>query len=196
VTVNVTTYIRKPDRISIAPEDSAVFETGNTVKFIPTFYPEDTTEKTLRWFSFGTAAIVNQDGVLTVKDRGKVKVRAVTLDGSASCEMEIDTTFSENHFKYVGKASNVKKNRSIVMEFDAPINIQSAYDSVFANMSHDGNGENIEIDVIVEGNRLIVKPKTVWNMGINYIFVKETLKDTGGNTLDKGYKYLVHVREG
>ena len=43
VTVNVTRYVRNPDRISFVPAEGSVFKTGNTVELIPTFYPEDTT---------------------------------------------------------------------------------------------------------------------------------------------------------
>ena len=45
IEVTVTRYIRKPDKISLAPQEETAFETGKTVKIIPTFYPEDTTEK-------------------------------------------------------------------------------------------------------------------------------------------------------
>ena len=47
--VEVTDYIRYPDKITIVPQENAVYETGKTVQLSATVYPEDTTERKLIW---------------------------------------------------------------------------------------------------------------------------------------------------
>ncbi|MBS7297679.1 MAG: Ig-like domain-containing protein [Eubacteriales bacterium] len=196
VTVNVTRYTCKADRITIAPEEGAVFETGKTVALIPTFYPEETTEKALRWYAFGTAATIDQNGVLTLKEKGTVKVKAVTFDWSQEYDMEIDIKYAENHFAEIGKAYNVKNTKAVVIEFDNDISANSAYSSIFATNDAFGNGDLIDVDIGVNGNILTVKPKTVWSDGECYIFIKDSLKDKDGNTIGGNYKYMLHVRKG
>lgn len=196
VTVNVTSYVRKADRITIAPEEGSVFETGNKVKFVPTFYPEDTTQKSLRWIVFGNAATIDQNGVLTIHDKGTVKVRAITYDWSKSFDLEIKTMYAKDHFSEIGSAHNVKKDKSIRIEFDNPVDAASARNNIFASVTSDGNGDNIDIDVITDGNVVTIKPKDVWNTGFNYLFIKEGIKDTDGNLLNGNYMYMIQVREG
>lgn len=196
VTVNVTRYTRKADRITVAPEDGSVFETGKTVSLIPTFYPEETTEKALRWYVFGTEATIDQNGVLSMKEKGTVKVKAVTFDWSHEFDMEIDIKYSENHFAEIGKAYNVKNTKPVVIEFDNDISANSAYSSIFATNDAFGNGDLIDIDIAVNGNILTLKPKTVWNAGECCIFIKGNLKDKDGNMLGSNYKYMLHVRKG
>ena len=194
VTVNVIQYRRNPDKITLTPEAGAVFETGNKVKLIPTFYPEDTTERTLRWFAFGNAATIDQNGVLSIKDKGTVKVRAVSFDWSVLCDYEIKINYAQSHFTQIGQAYNVNNSRAVVFEFDSDIAVNSAYSNVFSSTSEDGNGDNIDIDITVNGKFLTVKPKTQWSAGNSYIFIKSGLKDTSGNMLGDNCKYMIQVR--
>lgn len=196
VTVNVTSYKRNADKITIAPEEGAVFETGNRVKLIPTFYPEDTTQKSLMWVVFGSAAKIDDDGVLSVLDKGAVTIRAITQDWNKSFDLTINTKYAADHFKEIGKAYNVKKDKSIRIEFDTPVDVTSARDNIFASNTIDGNGETIDIDVITNDNVVIINPRDVWNSGTNYVFIKEGIKDTNGKVLNNNYKYMIHVREG
>lgn len=194
IEVMVTRYIRKPDKISLAPQEETAFETGKTVKIIPTFYPEDTTEKKLRWLVFGSSAEINQKGELTILDKGTVKIRAVTYDWSVFCDLEIETKYCENHFTKIGEAYNVKNNRSIVFTFDSPVDVQSAYNNIFASVSDNGNEEYIDIEIFAAGNTVTVSPKTQWNKDCNYIYIKSGIKDTDGNELGRNYKYTIQVR--
>lgn len=194
IEVVVTRYIRKPDRISLTPQEGAVFETGKTIKLIPTFYPEDTTEKRIRWLIYGNSAEINQNGELTVTDKGTVKVRAVSYDWSVSCDFDIETKYSDLYFADIGSSLNVRNNRSIVLNFDSPIDIVSAYNNIFAAISGDGNDGYVDIEISVNGNTVTVKPKTEWKKGYNYIYIKNGIKDTAGNMLGKNYKYMIQVR--
>ena len=196
VTVNVTSYVRKADRITIAPEEGAVFETGNKVKFIPTFYPEDTTQKSLRWIVFGNAATIDRNGVLTILDKGTVKVRAITYDWSKSYDFEVNTNYNQNHFTEIGRSYNVKKNKPVIIEFDNPVDIASARNNIFASKTVDGNGEKIPINIITNGNIVTIKPDGVWDTGFNYLFIKEGIEDADGNLLNGNYMYMIQVREG
>ena len=50
------------------------------------------------------------------------------------------------------------------------------------------------IEISVDGNTVTVSPKTQWNKGCNYIYIKSGIKDTDGNMLGKNYKYMIQVR--
>ena len=196
VTVNVTRYVRNPDRISFVPEEGSKFETGNMVKLVPTFYPEDTTEKALRWFVYGNGATIDQNGVLTLKEKGKLKVTAMSFDWKVSYSMEIDIKYAENHFAEIGRAYNARGTKPVIIEFDTKVSVDSAYSNIFATGDASGNGELTDIEITVNGNTVTVKPKNVWKTGENYIFIKDGIKDKYGNTLGENFKYMLHVRKG
>lgn len=71
----MTDYVRYPDAISITPQENAVHETGNTIKFTASVYPEDTTERDIIWKVTGGATI-SQSGLLQITDSGEITVKA------------------------------------------------------------------------------------------------------------------------
>ena len=60
---SISSYAAKahyPEKHTLEIEKGAVLETGNTVKFKATIYPEETTERRLHWMVIGGNAITNQ----------------------------------------------------------------------------------------------------------------------------------------
>lgn len=194
ITLNVTEYIRYPDKITLEMEKDAVLETGNTIKFTVKYYPEDTTEKRLHWMIIGGNASISQNGEVTISNKGKVTVRVYSDNLKCSAEYTFDAKYRDNHFEQVGECFNLANNRSIVFTFDEDVNIQSAINNIFSSVSADGNGAGTEVNVSVSKNTITVTPKTVWNKGENYIFIRENLIDTNGVKLNKNIKYKVNAR--
>lgn len=194
ITLNVTEYVRYPDKVTLEIEKDSVLETGNTVKFNVKYYPEDTTERRLHWMIIGGNASVNQDGEVTIQNKGKVTVRIYSDDLKCSAEYTFDAKYRENHFEQVGECFNIANKRSIVFTFDENVNVSSAINSIFSSSSADGNGTLTEVFVTVEGKTVKVTPKTVWNKGENYIFIRENVMDINGVKLNKNIKYKLNVR--
>lgn len=194
ITLNVTEYVRYPDKITLGMEKNAVLETGNTIKFNVNFYPEDTTETRLHWMIIGGNASISQNGEVTISNKGKVTVRVYSDNLKCSAEYTFDAKYRDNHFEQVGECFNLANNRSIVFTFDEDVNIQSAINNIFSSVSADGNGAGTEVNVSVSKNTITVTPKTVWNKGENYIFIRENLIDTNGVKLNKNIKYKVNAR--
>lgn len=194
ITLNVTEYIRYPDKVTLEMEKDTVLETGNTIKFNAKYYPEDTTEKRLHWMIIGGNASVTQSGEVTIHNKGKITVRVYSDNLKCSAEYTFDAKYRDNHFEQVGECFNLADNRSIVFTFDEDVNIQSAVNNIFSSSSADGNGAVIEVNVSVSKNTITVTPKTVWNKGENYIFIRENLIDTNGVKLNKNIKYKVNAR--
>lgn len=194
ITLNVTEYIRYPDKLTLEIEKDSVLETGNTVKFNVKFYPEDTTERKLHWIVTGGNASISQNGEVTIYNKGVVRVRVYSDNLKCSAEYTFDAKYSSGYFEQVGECFNLADNRSIVFTFDKDINIASAVNSVFSSITDDGNGDAIEVNVVCDKNTLKVTPKTVWNKGVNYIFIRETLSNVDGDKFNKNIKYRVNVR--
>lgn len=194
ITLNITEYVRYPDKLTLELSKDSVLETGNTVKFNVKYYPEDTTHTRLHWMAFGGNASVNQNGEVTIYNKGKVTVRIYSDNLKCSAEYTFDAKYNENHFDEVGECFNLADNRSILFTFDNDVNALSAANSIFSSDSKDGNGELTKICVTVNGNIVKITPKTVWNKGENYIFVRDTLMDISGDKLNKNIKYKVNVR--
>ena len=194
ITLNVTEYVRYPDKLTLEPEKESVLETGNTIKFNVKYYPEDTTETRLHWMVIGGNASINQKGEVTILNKGKVTVRIYSDNLKCSAEYTFQAKYSENHFEEVGECFNLADNRSILFTFDNDVNALSAANSIFSSNSQDGNGEVTEAYVTVSGNIVRVTPKTVWKKGENYIFVRDTLMDINGDKLNKNIKYKVNAR--
>ena len=169
-------------------------ETGNTVKFDVKYYPEDTTEKRLHWVAIGGNATVNQDGEVTILNKGNVTVRIYSDNLKCSAEYTFEAKYNENHFREIGECFNVSDNRSIIFTFDEEINAASVINSVFSSDSKDGNGALTEVDVTVDGKNVKVTPKTVWGKGENYIFIRENLLNISGEKYGKNVKYKLNVR--
>ena len=87
------------DRITIKPPEDAVFETGQTIRFIAELYPENTTEKNLHWRIFTSNASVDGNGNVTIKDEGPVTVTVYSDNFTAIAEYKFTAVYSENHFK-------------------------------------------------------------------------------------------------
>ena len=194
INLNVTEYVRYPNKLTLELVKDSVLETGNTIKFNVKYYPEDTTQTRLHWMAFGGNASVNQNGEVTIYNKGKVTVRIYSDNLKCSAEYTFEAKYNENHFDEVGECFNLADNRSILFTFDNDVNALSAANSIFSSGSKDGNGELTEICVTVSGNIVKVTPKTVWNKGENYIFVRDTLMDINGDKLSKNIKYKVNVR--
>lgn len=194
ITIKVTPYVRYPDSLSIAPEENAFWETGKTIKFIPSIAPEDTTERTIKWFVYGNCAIIDESGNVTITDKGKATVKAYTADWKLSYVYEFETSYCENHFVQFEEVFNVKQNRAIILTFDTDVNINSAILSIFAGTTSDGNGQTEEIDVEVVGNIIKINAQNGWNIGENYIYIKDSLRDIYGNPIGRNIKYKFTVR--
>lgn len=193
VTIKVTEYIRYPDSISIVPAQDAVFKTGNTVIFTPTFYPEDTTERGLTWYAYGGGTI-DRNGRLTVIDCGEIKVRVYSQNYKASAEYVLNAVYSNDYFLTLGEAYNLRNSRKIEMYFDADVNYISARNNIFAASDPFGNGEKIPIEISAVKNKLVITAVDGWKSGDTYIFIKGNLTDTDGNRLGKNLKYKINVR--
>lgn len=194
ITVKIIPYVRYPDSITIAPQENAVFETGQKIKFTPTFTPEDTTEQNLRWYVYGGCGTIDSLGNVTITDKGTVTVKSYTSDFKQSAVYEFQSKYSENHFMQVGTAYNLKQNRAIVLKFDTDVNIASAKANIFAGTDAAGNENRSEISIEVVGNIIIIAPSSAWSIGDNFVFIKDNLCDIYGNKLGKNLKYNMKVR--
>ena len=194
ITLNVTEYIRYPDKITLEMEKDAVLETGNTIKFNVKYYPEDTTEKRLHWMIIGGNASVTQSGEVTIHNKGKITVRVYSDNLKCSAEYTFDAKYRDNHFEQVGECFNLADNRSIVFTFDKDVNIQSAVNNIFSSVSANGNGTLTDVWVTVNEKTVTVSPKTAWKKGENYIFIRDKLLDENGNTIGTNLKYKLNVR--
>lgn len=194
IMLNVTRYMRRPDKISVEPEKGAVFKTGNTVGFNVRFYPDDTTERRIKWSVSGGNASISQSGKVTIYNRGTVRVRAYADSADCFSEYTFEATYGDSHFKEIGECFNILESRSIVFSFDEEISAPSVQGNIFASTAPDGNGAEIKLKTECSGGLIKVSPETVWIKGINYIFVCENLSDKNGNKLGENLKYKINVR--
>lgn len=193
ITLNVTNYIKYPDRITVLPKEGAVFETENKIQFNANVYPDETTEREIYWRATGGASI-DQNGVLTITDRGEIKVYAYSKNYKTVGEYTVNAAYSKDHFRLYGAEYNVPQDRSVVISFNSAVSYISAHSSIFASSDETGNGERISVYINVSGNTVTVSPSTLWNTGDVYIFIKSTMSDTHGNMLGNGIKYKLKVR--
>ena len=193
VTIVVTDYVKYPDRITVTPQENAVYETGNTVLFTASLYPEDTTETDIIWKVSGGATI-NQSGLLTITDGGEITVKAYSPNQKTVGEYKFNAVYSENHFSSVGGAYNLMNTRNIEMYFDTDVSAYSAMNNIFATADAAGNGERIKLSVKTEGKKIIVAPAEFWPEGDVYICIKGTICDIHGNALGKNLKYKLNIR--
>ena len=193
ITVVVTDYVRYPDKITVAPSENSVYETGKTVQFSAVLYPEDTTEMDIIWKVYGGATIT-QNGLLTITDGGDITVKAYSSNQKTVGEYKFNAVYGEGHFVLFGSAYNLLNNRSIEMYFDTDVSAYSANNNIFAAYGADGNGEHIVLSVKTEGKKLTIAPGDKWPVGDVYIFIKSSLCDTHGNLLGKNIKYKLNIR--
>ena len=193
VTIVVTDYVKYPDRITVTPQENAVYETGNNVLFTASLYPEDTTETDIIWKVSGGATI-NQSGLLTITDGGEITVKAYSPNQKTVGEYKFNAVYSENHFSSVGGAYNLMNTRNIEMYFDTDVSAYSAMNNIFATADAAGNGERIKLSVKTEGKKIIVAPAEFWPEGDVYICIKGTICDIHGNALGKNLKYKLNIR--
>ena len=192
ITVKIIPYVRYPDSISIIAENTPTFKTGESFKLKVNFLPDDTTEREIKWFSYDNCATVDQNGNVTLIDKGKITIRAYTNDYKQSATYEFDSTYSDNHFWQIKEDLGVKYNKSIILDFDADVISYSASQNIFART--DANGEKAKIDLNVNGKRVVITPINGWSEGENYIFIKSNLIDIYGNKINKNLKYKFNVR--
>ena len=193
IKVVVTDYVKYPDRITVKPQENAVFETGNSIQFMSEIYPEDTTEYDIIWRVTGGASI-SQNGLLNITDGGEITVKAYSSNYKTVGEYKFNAVYSANHFECVGSAYNLFNNRKIEMYFDSEANWSSAYANIFATKDESGNGEKIGINIEVSGKKIVVSPQEGWPEGDVYIFMKESMYDKSGNRLGKNLKYKLNIR--
>jgi len=193
VTVVVTNYVKYPDKISVSPQENAVYETGNRIQFTASLYPEETTETDIIW-QVGSGATITQNGLLTITDSGEITVKAYASNYKTVGEYKFNAVYSKEHFASVGSAYNLLNNRCIEMYFDADTSTYSAVNNIFATSDLSGNGEKIQISVRTDGKKIIVSPLDKWPEGDVYIFINESLCDIQGNTLGKNLKYKLNIR--
>ena len=192
ITVKIIPYVRFPDSISIIAENTPTFKTGESLKLKVGFLPVDTTEREISWFSYGDCATVDQNGNVTVLDKGKITIRAYANDFKQTAVFEFDSTYSDNHFWQIKEDFGVKSNKSIILDFDADVSSYSASQNIFAGT--DANSGNDRIDVNVNGKSVVITPINGWSEGENYIFIKSNLIDIYGNKINKNLKYKFNVR--
>lgn len=194
VKIVVTDYVRYPDTISITPQENAVYETGNTIQFTASVYPEDTTECDIIWRVTGGANI-SQNGLIQITDGGEITVKAYSSNYKTVGEYTFSAAYSVNHFYLVGSSYNLLNNRYIEMYFDTDVSAWSAISNIFAATDESGNGEKIKISVKTDGKKISVSPIESWPEGDVYLFIKETLCDFSGNRLGKNLKYKLNIRD-
>lgn len=192
--LTVTKYVRYPDKITVTPDESAVFETGKTVSFSTQLFPQDTTEKEIHWKVSG-AAEIDQDGNLKILDKGEIKVFAYSKNYKPVGEYTFNSKYSENHFTLCGGEYNVPQDRCAIIEFTDNVSFVSAHACIFASKDETGNGERISIKLDITGDTVTVSPSSEWQKGDVYIFIKSGLCDTKGNLLGRNLKYKLNVRE-
>ena len=193
VTLNVTDYVKYPDRITVTPQEGARFETGNKIRFTATLYPDETTEREIYWYAIGGASI-DRNGVLTITDKGEIRIYACSQDYKTVGEYTVYAAYSNDHFRLYGAEYNLPMDRSVVIRFDSAVNYISACNSIFASSDETGNGERIDLLIDVDGNTVTVSPSHLWDTGNVYIFIKGSLSDINGNSLGQCVKYKLKVR--
>lgn len=193
ITVKVIPFVRYPDKITIKPPEDAVFETGQTIRFIAELYPENTTEKNLHWRIFTSNASVDGNGNVTIKDEGPVTVTVYSDNFTAIAEYKFTAVYSENHFKQLEELHNVSPDRDILFEFDKEIFDYSANEAFFASTDPSGNGERQNLVVTTENNTVRVSAISGWKDGC-WLFIKNTLKNTSDEKINGNYKIKINTR--
>ena len=185
--------MKYPDRITVTPQEDAVFETGNSVQFMAELYPNDITEYDVIWKVTGGANIT-QGGLLQITDGGEITVKAYSSNNKIFGEYKFNATYSKEHFSLVGSAYNLMNDRVIEMYFDTNVSAWSAVTNIFATTDENGNGEKIKLSVRTNDKKITVSPMETWPEGDVYIFMKSSLCDANGNWLGKNLKYKLNIR--
>lgn len=193
VIIDVTDYVKYPDKIIVSPHTETDFKTGNTIFFIATLYPESTTEKEIFWEVDG-GAVIAQDGLLTIYDSGEISVKAYSSNYKTFGEYKFNAVYSDEHFKLIGTSHNLLNDKKIEIYFDSDVNTYSAATDIFATAESSGNGEQVEIVVKTTGKKILISPKTKWPDNVVYIFIKDSLYDIRGNQLGENLKYKLNIR--
>ncbi len=195
ITLEVTPYVRYPTSISFTANKTE-YTTGTVITFTPTFYPADTTVKTVHYTVSGPATI-NDYGVATLYDAGTVTFTFFNYAYQTVYTKSITVKYSDDFFgDFAESAKGVKSDRAILISFTSPVNASAAADYVFAAKDMYGNGDRIPVTVEQYAeNILAVKPSDKWTKGTNYIFLKSGLTNTGGNPLGCNLRYTFEARE-
>lgn len=106
VTKNVTLYAHwqknapatiKVQRIELDTADGFSVEVGKTYQVKAKVYPENATNKKIKWVTYGDRITVSDTGLVTGRKEGMTSVTAVATDGSgvqASCEVAVNPSTS------------------------------------------------------------------------------------------------------
>lgn len=194
IKVNVTPYTRYPDNINIVVDEAKYkFVVGEQIHFNTKISPDDTTETKVYWETVGPAEI-DDSGSLNISDKGEVIVKAYTSDKTKVAEYKFIAKYPENYFMAYNQNIGIKRNKSIVLNFDSIPDASSASENIFVSVDETGNGEDTDINISTEGNTLYISPKTEWNEGMRYVFVKQNLKDIYGSPIGINLKCGIRIR--
>ncbi len=195
ITLHVTEFVRYPTRISFT-QSSKKYETGETITFVPSFTPADTTVTKVYYTSIGPAEI-DDSGKAVLKDAGEVRFIMYNYLWQQVYETKFNVKYSENHFSdkgIIGKG--IKAKKPVLITFNAPISAEGASGQIFVSTDKSGNGKRMETEVKqISPSVISVMPMEGWKKGTNYIFVKEFLSDINGRLLGTNLRYSLEARE-
>ena len=193
ITVKVIPFVRYPDKITIRPPENAVFETGQKIQFTAELYPENTTEKALRWRIFSPNATVDGNGLATIKDAGEVIVMAYSANFTAVAEYKFTAVYSDNHFQQIKTLYNVNPKREILLEFDEELTAYTANNAIFMSTDPTGNGERYNLEVNASGKTVRVSAIGGWKDEC-WLFLKDSLQSVAGVPMNGNYKIQIQAR--
>ena len=136
--------IQKAQSVSINA-DKTVLWTGDTLTLTATVLPEDTTDKAVKWESLDENILtVDESGLITALKAGKAKVKATSVDGGASSELEFEVR------EYVKQITLDKTDKAVqtgdVFTLTATVLPEDAYDKTVSWSSSDDEIATVDAD--------------------------------------------------
>ncbi|MCI2253881.1 S8 family serine peptidase [Domibacillus sp. PGB-M46] len=167
-----------------------------TEALFETILPENADNQTLQWSSSNPkVASVDSNGIVTGVSSGTAVIKAVTEDGGFTASTNVNVTGTLPPIIWTDfEAQNVDKTKTFTITFNYEIDPASLdTNSIFA--ASDPSGIHLIDSFTASVNpankkQVLVSPKTEWDTGDYYLFIKDKIKSTNG----KVHKNLVRMK--
>lgn len=202
VEVYVEKLVKKPEDIDLeiadlvngVVDDEIEMEVGEKKKINVSFYPEDSTEKGLRWSTSDKSIVdVNNRGEFVAKSPGIAYINVESVSSKITKSILVRVKYNEDYWDTVLKGKALS-DRDFIVKFSVPIN--SKYnDHIFLSTDSTGNSKEDLSPAVIQGNTVIFRaPSDGWKKGTEYyIFITKGIKSIYGDEINKSLRYVFTV---
>ena len=156
----------------------------------------------VKWSSLNNNAIVDINGLVTIIDKGDIKVTAQYLSSKDNKEFIASfsgvSLYNKDSFKLSEDTEvNLKsKDSKIIISFDEELDAYSVGKNVRICKDEEGNTAISGLELRVDGKTLVISNTEDWEDTNMYLCIDKGLKSAKGSILGKRLKYKITFNVG